>query len=488
MLTFLEANAFNPVWEKLVSYQSVASKKGTFEAFKIMETSDGGICMATYQNVPSSALLKMKADGTTEWFRVIPDQFLPKENFYFLASPFYSALSENSTHIVLRQSFAPFVGLNIFRLGYFSVLKTGVNGIGLTSTDTINKTLFSLPSDVLADENNKALLVSRANGNGDGFFIPAVNVIRDNSRIEEFVPCDTSRIFQDGICVVSACKLTQNKIAYLIGTPYQVGINQTDLQISILNSDFSSNNTFVFKQSELGLNNNLFYPSQLLFDGEDFIVAGYTAPKMNQSAYQCLIKIGQDGTIKNRKQFSEPIVLKRFIVNKEKSIVGAGFYRLNNRSQFCYTEISSDFLGYKVHNWGDTSKYSNTLNDIAMCKDGGYYVAGASYSTDSFSDAYVARLNPTVLSVESEKEESSVQVVPNPASSEVIISLSQQLLGEVEVQIFNSLGETVTEKRKSLTDSELVFDIGNLPNGAYNIVVSKSQTSIKLVKKFIVVR
>lgn len=68
-------------------------------------------------------------------------------------------------------------------------------------------------------------------------------------------------------------------------------------------------------------------------------------------------------------------------------------------------------------------------------------------------------------------EESSITLFPNPAQSTLNLSIGHFAKLEGEVMIFNRLGLSVATKKLTKEDASLQFDVANLPNGLYYLVI-----------------
>ncbi len=75
-----------------------------------------------------------------------------------------------------------------------------------------------------------------------------------------------------------------------------------------------------------------------------------------------------------------------------------------------------------------------------------------------------------------------VKVFPNPASDQVILSLDQNISGNANLQLFNSLGQQV--RTFTLTGNRFSFPVGDLPEGVY--ILRLSYEGEEVVKRFIV--
>ncbi|CAN5244419.1 hypothetical protein BH23BAC1_BH23BAC1_13180 [soil metagenome] len=150
--------------------------------------------------------------------------------------------------------------------------------------------------------------------------------------------------------------------------------------------------------------------------------------------------------------------------------------------------VNINARGASIFAWGpDDGTLSNTLGPQVTVRPNQtttYTVTGSGVDLcNETASITIFVSNPTA--VEEELWEKQLIVYPNPGNGPFNVFMSNDLVGPVEVLIFNSLGEEVHSSSgfKSTYNFEHTFDLSNLSNGMY---ISRFSVGNKIIKKRII--
>ncbi len=124
---------------------------------------------------------------------------------------------------------------------------------------------------------------------------------------------------------------------------------------------------------------------------------------------------------------------------------------------------------------------SDAASSIQQTIDGGYIVAGQSYSNDGDvtgnhgnEDFWVVKLSPHIGVAEITKL-SEFSVYPNPTNNQVTVKANSKLVGKAYI-IYDNMGKMVLSGQ--LKTENTVIELGNLPDGIYlfNVGENNKQT------------
>lgn len=144
---------------------------------------------------------------------------------------------------------------------------------------------------------------------------------------------------------------------------------------------------------------------------------------------------------------------------------GSGVYNLNQAA----VVTAIPFTGWKFDNW--------TENTNIVSTDSVYSFIVLNNRT------LVANFSP-LISV-NENSFSSDIIFPNPVKDLLNISLNNYHNKEINIKLYNSLGELVINKLIQNNTNEIKLDIGTLPKGVYFIEINNN--SINILKQKIIV-
>ena len=134
------------------------------------------------------------------------------------------------------------------------------------------------------------------------------------------------------------------------------------------------------------------------------------------------------------------------------------------------------------------------------------YLSPGSWDMEFSASGYVNAYMDNVIVTEGNKTEINIIMVPfvnpndtvdtpelilypNPAKEFLKAVLPESLFGKVNVKIYNTLGEKLTDyPENAMEDIPLYIDLKNLASGVYLLVVSNSDTRATFKKRFVVVR
>jgi hypothetical protein len=124
---------------------------------------------------------------------------------------------------------------------------------------------------------------------------------------------------------------------------------------------------------------------------------------------------------------------------------------------------------------------------IQQTNDGGYIVAGFTYSNDvdvsgshGDVDCWVVKLTNSQLSIEN-KEPNSFSVFPNPAQNTIHVKADNKLIGK-SYEIYDNTGKVILSGK--INSENTIIEIGNLTGGIYLLSVEENlQQTFKIIKE-----
>lgn len=116
------------------------------------------------------------------------------------------------------------------------------------------------------------------------------------------------------------------------------------------------------------------------------------------------------------------------------------------------------------------------LTDMTIGNEGCIYVIQGGYT----SNGKITRLCPTGMSVD-EDTQASFSVFPNPATAEITLGISNELING-QMVIKNMIGQTVYSNQ--INSTQVKLDISNLDNGVYFVVMENN--GVVLSQKLII--
>jgi hypothetical protein len=167
---------------------------------------------------------------------------------------------------------------------------------------------------------------------------------------------------------------------------------------------------------------------------------------------------------------------------------GSGSYDgdvTGNHGEQDYWIVKLDSDGESI--WQKT--LGGTSNEVAtsiqQTSDGGFIIAGGSYSNDGDvmgnhgdSDYWILKLSSVVGLDEMEFKEFSIY--PNPVSQSFTLSTELEAIGHSFV-IVDQLGKVLLEGE--ITSTSLDFDASSFPSGTYYLLLQDGRNSIEIVKQ-----
>jgi len=250
-----------------------------------------------------------------------------------------------------------------------------------------------------------------------------------------------------------------------------------------------------------GTINDYAFSIQITNDG-GYIVAGYSNSNNgnvtgNHGAYDCwILKLDTVGNIKWQNSLGGTNSEGAYSIQQTNDggyvVAGSGS---SNDGDITENHGSSDYWIVKLDTAGNIQwqkSLGGTLDDrassIQQTNDGGYIVAGLSYSNDGdvfgnhdtsglTCDYWIVKLSPT-LGIEVHYTISKVSIYPNPTNSNFTIKLPENTKN---ITITNSLGQIV-EKRNINNQTMQNFEIKN--NGMYFVQIT---TDKEIITKKVVI-
>ena len=150
----------------------------------------------------------------------------------------------------------------------------------------------------------------------------------------------------------------------------------------------------------------------------------------------------------------------------------------------------------------ERSTDNRAFAEIGLVNGNGNTTTNSSYSfTDKYAFASVSATNyyrlkqvdvngssenSIVISLNNFEVEGLVTLYPNPAHSLIKINPSSEFHGNINIEVFNSIGsKCISENVWVVRGNEIPLVVSELINGVYTIVITEQNTNIKTIKRFI---
>jgi hypothetical protein len=133
---------------------------------------------------------------------------------------------------------------------------------------------------------------------------------------------------------------------------------------------------------------------------------------------------------------------------------------------------------------GNSEHYEWTLNDsvldeqtseIHITESGLYKVR--SISTEGCRSAGFASLSFVVTGLETSTE-NAVMIYPNPGKGIINVKVSNSMLGQTEISLYNATGSLVLSQSISFSEEAIPIHLENLPAGLYNMMLRRNEKAI----------
>jgi hypothetical protein len=174
-----------------------------------------------------------------------------------------------------------------------------------------------------------------------------------------------------------------------------------------------------------------------------------------------------------------------------------GGYVVAGQSNSTDGDLTSNYGTYdcwlvKLSNTGDIDwqkslggSLGENAYSIQQTTDGGYIVAGGSYSNDSDvsgnhggGDYWVVKLS-AATGVNEIIELNEFSVYPNPTSNQITLKANHQLIGAFYT-IYDNMGKSVMSGQ--INSPQMLIELGNLSGGIYLLSIGEHKQSFKVIK------
>jgi hypothetical protein len=158
--------------------------------------------------------------------------------------------------------------------------------------------------------------------------------------------------------------------------------------------------------------------------------------------------------------------LSNFHTENYNMIAGQGSITLNAQESFCYNEA-----------------FVATQATVAQSEDPYNAVSKLFAAIPLVQEYYNSNMEACVPSITSNTEEfnisnNTISVYPNPATSNVMVRMSQNLSTESTINIYNSLGQIVDSKILPAYSSLLYLDVSQYQSGIY--IIQHKEQNVKI--------
>lgn len=151
-------------------------------------------------------------------------------------------------------------------------------------------------------------------------------------------------------------------------------------------------------------------------------------------------------------------------------------------------------LNFRENNWGTNDSVSIANRLRFVCRVNNTVIAPNFSPFTPYDSSKIAKIKLCEIdSIPSRKnlsieniESKSIVMYPNPTEGTVRIQLESQYFEDVQISIFNKFGEECKVPPSRIGNSELEFDLSNLPHGIY-FVRFKDDTGIVQTKQLILI-
>lgn len=164
-----------------------------------------------------------------------------------------------------------------------------------------------------------------------------------------------------------------------------------------------------------------------------------------------------------------------------------------NRNQGIVCGATNDYKGRLIitndggNSWQEIDTFENILNDIYFVNDSLGWTVGANGSIYKLENPIVVNVNESLP--KKNKKELSLKVYPNPFNNQTTLRFSLPNNSNVEIILFNILGEKVAEllnEYKQAGEYNILFRANNFVSGIYYLLIM--QNSYRDVKKIVLLK
>ena len=165
----------------------------------------------------------------------------------------------------------------------------------------------------------------------------------------------------------------------------------------------------------------------------------------------------------------------------------------NNQTWLRLVRNGNNFLGYRSQNgvnWQFVMYTNVSMNDciefgLVTTNFSANGTATVEFDNVFFYSTPVSNLvdpnAPSNVDIANEFKEGLINVYPNPTNGKIRIEMYSEFDERVDIQIFNTLGQPVRSLAiNSKEDFREEVDLGDLPNGVYNIHFKKADGTTEI--------
>jgi hypothetical protein len=211
-----------------------------------------------------------------------------------------------------------------------------------------------------------------------------------------------------------------------------------------------------------------------------FLVAGYTSSFGAGSWDMYLIKVDADGDTLWTRTLGGPSFDQAWdiIPANDGNFLLAGHTGSYGAGNADFYLVKVDPAGNLL--WSRTYGGADEDKAEALCAsgDGHYYLAGktASFTTPAYFDAYIIKVDGTVLDAEIESPQVSpgsfalYPLRPNPFNASTVLSFELRVASQVSLKVYDTAGRSVASLVEGWRDAgehQVTFDGSNLATGIY---------------------
>jgi len=149
--------------------------------------------------------------------------------------------------------------------------------------------------------------------------------------------------------------------------------------------------------------------------------------------------------------------------------------------------FTNESINYQSVSWnfGD-NQTSTDVNPIHTYTAPGNYIVTLKasddiYCTDSLKQTVVISSDP--LDIAAPANYSGIKIYPIPADKTVTIEFQQASTNEIDLEVFNALGQSMIKKEKlKIVSNKIMLDVAALESGLYYIQIKNTNSTLRFVK------
>ena len=283
--------------------------------------------------------------------------------------------------------------------------------------------------------------------------------------------------------------LDGNKNPILIGNRYKLNYDMV-----VLKYDNSGNPLWNYLYA--GSANKWDLPNDIAIDLDDNIYVTGRSDNNSSNSECATFKLDPSGNLFwQRKYISSGGSFKYsqgYAICTDKStkrviVVGETFAANVSNIMVLVYDSTGNQVFFDTYNQGVGSLHDNSGNSVVCDQSGSFYLAGVVDSRLNMTDYATIRYSDITLNVKNNLDETgSLRIFPNPTKNSFNISYGSNSMSNVTIQILNTLGMQISEKKHVMNkgSNSLIIDANGLSPGVYFLRLVQGEKSY--IEKLIV--